>query len=140
MSSSGVGGLLNPPVFFINLDVAGNEADNSKVTDHNAENGVYYIDIPTGSESYTATIAARSGTHDCEYTWQYHDISTNSAYSPYDSKLYGDVYRPVTVDMNREGLIMYVYEDDRYIRAESVTDNDIENQNIFYKVNECIIN
>lgn len=140
MSSSGVGGLLNPPVFFINLDVTGNEKDNSKVTDHNAENGVYYIDIPKGSESYTATIAARSGTHDCEYTWQYHDISTNSTYSPYDSELYGDVYRPVTVDMNREGLIMYVYEDDRYIRAESVTDSDIENQNIFYKASECIIN
>lgn len=140
MSSSGAGGLLNPPVFFINLDVTGNEKDNSKVTDHKAENGVYYIDIPKGSESYTATIAARSGTHDCEYTWQYHDISTNSAYSPYDSELYGDVYRPVTADMNREGLIMYVQEDDRYIRAESVTDSDIENQNIFYKVSECIIN
>lgn len=139
MSSSGTGGLLNPPVFFINLDVTGNEEDKSKVTDYTAENGVYYIDIPAGSEEYIATIAARSGTHDCEYTWQYHDINTNGAYSPYDSELYYNDYDKVTADMNREGLIMYVKEDDRYIRAESVTDSDIENGNIFYKVNKCKI-
>ncbi len=143
MSSSGVGGLLNPPVFFMNLDVTG-EGD-SKVTDYDAANGIYYIDIPesstTNPKSYVATVSARSNTHDCEYTWQYHDIDTNGAYSPYDSKLYGDNYLVVTADMNREGLIMYVQESDgSYVRAESVTNNDIANGAIYYKVSTCTIN
>jgi hypothetical protein len=139
MKSSGVGGLVNPPVFWLNLSsITGSAEDNSLVTDYTPGNGINYIDIPTGSTEYVAYVAAKTGTYNCTYSWQYHDIGV-TGYSDYND--YEDAYLVVPEDMDYDslGLVLYKKEGDKYIEAKSVTAADVKEGAIYYRVSKCTI-
>ena len=144
MVSTGIGGLLSAPVFWIDLNVKGKEDDNSIVTDHDSYDNIYYLDIPDGQNEYTARVAAKSGTHKCIYKWQYHGIDNTAGYEDCESKDYGDEYVLVDFagwqDNKYEGLILYTANGSTYTEVDSQpSDEDVANEKIFYRVSKCRI-
>lgn len=149
MVSSGMGGLLAAPTFWIDLNVEGKENDNSIVTDHESRNNIYYLDIPDGENEYMARVAAKSGTHKCIYEWQYHDINGTTGYVNCNSEDYGDEYVSIKDDFagwqanKYDGLILYTTDGLTPVTYTEVdsrpSDEDVEAGKIFYRVSECKI-
>ena len=130
MESSGTSGLLNPPVFFINVDTySGNVTDYS----NNIEEERYYCDLD--AEEIEICVAAKTiDAREPSYTWVYKGIDAD-IYSPYTGD-YGDAFVEVGENTNTEGLVLYTkLADGTYVPAE-----DLQATGLFYKVNKIKIN